>query len=502
MIIADLYIRVSTDEQADKGYSQRDQEERLRKHCFTHNITIGEVIIEDHSAKTFNRPKWIDYLKYLKKRSTKTKLLLFTKWDRFSRNTSDAYQMISQLHKLGVSAQAIEQPLDMSIPENKLLLAIYLSTPEVENDRRALNVFYGMRRAKKEGRMMGTAPYGYLNRSMEDGKKYVAVKEPEASNMIWAFKEVAKGSLPSEHIRIQMIERGGRQITRNSFIEALRNPVYCGRIYIRGHKQEDEYYIKGKHEALISEALFYKVQQVMDSRKKVERPGGRVLSNERYPLRGLLSCPKCGNNLTASGSKGKAKIYHYYHCNWKCGFRVSTELLNEAFEKELLKYEFNPGIKEILKTLLLNNYKAFTGGIDDTKKVIVQEIDTLNGKITKARDLFLSDKIDEEDYREVKKGCKEQIEQLEDKISFVTTESKQLNIPAKLDKALDAIANISKLYVQGDLETKRKIACSIYPEKMVFDGSVFQTPKINPIANYIFMINKELGKKKRPTEKF
>lgn len=27
---ADLYIRVSTDEQADKGYSQRDQEERLK----------------------------------------------------------------------------------------------------------------------------------------------------------------------------------------------------------------------------------------------------------------------------------------------------------------------------------------------------------------------------------------------------------------------------------------------------------------------------------------
>lgn len=33
MKVADLYIRVSTDEQADKGYSQRDQDERLQKHC-------------------------------------------------------------------------------------------------------------------------------------------------------------------------------------------------------------------------------------------------------------------------------------------------------------------------------------------------------------------------------------------------------------------------------------------------------------------------------------
>jgi DNA invertase Pin-like site-specific DNA recombinase len=83
------------------------------------------------------------------------RLLLFTKWDRFSRNTSEAYQMISKLTKLNISPQAIEQPLDLRVPENKLLLAIYLSTPEVENDRRALNVIYGMRRAIKEGQNDG-----------------------------------------------------------------------------------------------------------------------------------------------------------------------------------------------------------------------------------------------------------------------------------------------------------------------------------------------------------
>lgn len=55
---ADLYIRVSTDEQAEKGYSQRDQEERLRKYCELKQIAIRNVIMEDHSAKTFNRPEW------------------------------------------------------------------------------------------------------------------------------------------------------------------------------------------------------------------------------------------------------------------------------------------------------------------------------------------------------------------------------------------------------------------------------------------------------------
>ncbi|MFP3675465.1 hypothetical protein SB724_21865, partial [Bacillus sp. SIMBA_031] len=72
-------------------------------------------------------------------------------------------------------------------------LAIYLAAPEVENDRRALNTFFGMRRAQKEGRVMGTASYGYINKCTEDGRKYIAIKEPEASNMRWAFNELSKG---------------------------------------------------------------------------------------------------------------------------------------------------------------------------------------------------------------------------------------------------------------------------------------------------------------------
>ena len=188
--IADLYVRVSTDEQADKGYSQRNQEEVLRKYCEINSIGIRDVIYEDHSAKTFIRPQWKKILLNLKKYKNKTDLILFTKWDRFSRNAGDAYQMINMLRKLGVEPQAIEQPLDLSIPENKMMLAFYLAAPEVENDRRALNVFHGMRRAKKEGRYVSQAPVGYANRSKEDGSKYIAIKEPEASIMRWAFQEL------------------------------------------------------------------------------------------------------------------------------------------------------------------------------------------------------------------------------------------------------------------------------------------------------------------------
>jgi site-specific DNA recombinase len=82
--------------------------------------------------------------------------------------------MIGLLMKFEVQPMAIEQPLDLPVPESKVMLAVYLSMPEVENDRRALNVKYGMRRGKKEGRWMGKALPGYINRTKEDGRKYIA----------------------------------------------------------------------------------------------------------------------------------------------------------------------------------------------------------------------------------------------------------------------------------------------------------------------------------------
>ncbi len=80
MKTADLYIRVSTDEQADRGYSQRNQEEVLRRYCGIKNIAVKRVIFEDHSAKTFNRPRWNFLLSELRKYKGRTDYILFTKW--------------------------------------------------------------------------------------------------------------------------------------------------------------------------------------------------------------------------------------------------------------------------------------------------------------------------------------------------------------------------------------------------------------------------------------
>src|SRR5258708_14345096 len=103
----------------------------LRKYCNINSLQVRQVIFDDHSAKTFNRPEWKSLLLSLKKKKHGSDLVLFTKWDRFSRNAGDAYQMINVLRRLGVEPQAIEHPLYLSIPANKLMLPSYLPVPAV-----------------------------------------------------------------------------------------------------------------------------------------------------------------------------------------------------------------------------------------------------------------------------------------------------------------------------------------------------------------------------------
>lgn len=496
MKVADLYIRVSTDEQKDKGYSQRNQDEQLRKYCAINNIRVGKVIFEDHSAKTFNRPEWKKLLAILRKqKGGVTDFILFTKWDRFSRNTADAYQMINTLRKFGIEPQAVEQPLDLSIPENKMMLAFYLAVPEVENDRRALNTFFGMRRAKKEGRWMATAPVGYQNRITGEGRKYILPKKPYSDIMKWGFEELAKGDYAVAEIW-RMARQKGLKCSKNNFWVAMRNPVYCGKIFVPKYKDEEACFVPGQHEPIISEQTFYDAQDVMNGRKKVNKV--KVTTLEDLPLRGFLTCPKCGKNLTGSPSKGKTQWYYYYHCTSACGYRANAKQVNEVFTGELKKFSPLPGMKELYAKVVEYHYGLKVKESNNFKRPLLTEIDEINKKMAKARELLISDEIDASDYRLMKQDCEERISRLEEQLkrsSFSGTEIKPL-----IEKLMNTLENVDLFFLDSEIEVQRRIIASIYPQKLELDNSGYRTPKVNEGAAFIYLLNNLLAENKIGTD--
>jgi site-specific DNA recombinase len=479
-----IYIRVSTDEQADKGYSLRHQEEFLKKYCEFNNIEALEVIKEDYSAKTFNRPAFTQLLNKLKSRKLRADFLVFTKWDRFSRNAPDAYAMISTLNKLGIEPQAIEQPLDLNIPENKIMLAFYLSAPEVENDRRSLNTIAGMRRAKKEGRWVSTAPRGYENK-YDAGNKKIIIHNKDAPVLKWAFEQLSTGKFTVEDIRKQCGEKGF-DFKRGSFHEIFKNPIYCGRIIIPAYKNEEEQIVIGIHEPIVSEALYDKVQVALKNRRFKQIY--KTCVQEPLPLRGFLTCPQCGKNLCGSGSTGGSGIKHYYyHCLKGCKERVKANDVNTAYAEYIATFKFKSGVKELYTEILKTVFKVNTGEKNANEKGLQTEIEKNKERLNKAQQLMLDGEMEMSEYKEIKRNIEPKIDALlSQQLSFNQTE---LEYRSYLKKGLSAVQHLGYLFDNLDINGKRDIVRSSLRKNLVFSDGKTRTEKPNELLSLISLVD-------------
>ena len=131
-----IYTRVSTDEQTEKGYSHPNQKAVLENYSASNNINILMHYEEDYSAKNFDRPEFNKLKEYSKANNKSIDLILFTRWDRFSRNAQESYKMLEWFYNQEITVTSVEQPLDIEVPDDKILSTMNLFLPNVwENFR-------------------------------------------------------------------------------------------------------------------------------------------------------------------------------------------------------------------------------------------------------------------------------------------------------------------------------------------------------------------------------
>lgn len=276
----------------------------------------------------------------------------------------------------------------------------------------------------------------------------------------------------------------------------IRNPVYCGKIFIAKYKDEESRFVKGQHEPIISEALYYQAQDVLDGRKRGQYRL-KVASNATMPLRGFLICPDCGKLLTGSASKGRYKYYSYYHCFDGCASRFRAEHVNELFVADLKKYVPRHEMTEVYKTALTEAWYDQTNHLHNDRKQLLAQIKELEDKLSHIRHLLSSRQLDPEDFREMKAEYTGKLEKLEAKLS--ACDDSHINIDNLLDRGLTNLLKLDYIYETGDIEKKREVIGSMYPEKLTFDGTLLRTTRINEAVRFIYMIDRELGQNKNRT---
>lgn len=487
--------RVSSDEQA-AGYSLDSQMEQLKKYCEQRDIQIVYEFLEDASAKTFERPAFDKFLKMAKSNKGFIDYFLFISWDRFSRNTTDAYMMIRTLKGLGIETQATTQPIDFSIPESKFLLAYYLTFPEVDNDRRSIKIKDGIRMAWKSGRWVSGAPKGYLN-SRDALNKPLLIANPKLAPAIVLMFELAATGMSQYRIRAE-IKDLGLIYSRNGIAVALRNPIYMGKLILPPDDNTGAMIVDGVHEGLITEELFYRVQDRLN-RKMNKRiaPKNKKLRPE-LPLRGILNCNNCNSLMTGSASTSKTGAKHfYYHCN-SCGKeRYPAALVNEDLNSvlELMKFKKNPNelFDIVLKKYLSDNGKSSKIENASAKK----ELEVQDKRLENLQILFIDGKIETQEYNKLKAKFISEIENLKGIVT--NNRDKTKDTLEGLKEAINLFKDLPKALKSMEISEKHEILSSIFPEKLKFDGKNCRTLKSSEVLDLILTIDKGFEDKKKGT---
>lgn len=137
------YARVST-----TGQSLDVQLEKLNA------AGCARIYSEKLSGLDSKRPELRACLDYVREGDT----LIITKLDRLARSTLDLHRIVSQLHDKNVIFHVLDQSINTSTNEGRLLFSILAAIAQFETEIRAERQREGVKRAQDKGVKFGRKP--------------------------------------------------------------------------------------------------------------------------------------------------------------------------------------------------------------------------------------------------------------------------------------------------------------------------------------------------------
>ncbi|HEX7069183.1 MAG TPA: recombinase family protein, partial [Rhodothermales bacterium] len=354
----------------------------------------------------------------------------------------------------------------------------YLAAPEVENERRSLNVIYGMRRAGREGRTTGTAPYGYQN--VRDAlHRSTMVPDVNAPLVREAFDLAAYSNESLESIRRHL--RGkGMTLSSTRFHLMLRTPAYIGKNRISPWRDEPGELVDALHEAIVDAAVFHEVQRRRFSAAEDRRAYRKF--NPDLPLRRHIVCPNCGGRLTGGAARGrhggKFPYYWCHHCDRakreeRVRFRANAVevAVEEYFETLRIEEEIGVLYREILRDV--------TRGESDQRRtrqgIVRRQLNEVEQKLLRADEMYLESKLDADSYGRLKGKLVEDRARLQAELDAIGRAGGD-DLARKIDVAVEVLLNPAKLLKSLSPKLKSDFVGVMAPAGLVYDGEELLNP--------------------------
>ncbi|WP_037285725.1 recombinase family protein [Saccharibacillus sacchari] len=274
------YLRVSSEQQAERELSIPAQREALQRHADKSGWNIvAEYVDEARSAKTDERPAFQQMIGIAQKTNKTFEAIVVHKFDRFSRSRADHAIYKALLKKHGVVVVSASEPIEADTPHGFLLESMLEVISEFYNVNLRHETLKGMRENAAQGfHCGGRVPFGY--RHTQIGRKviYELGAKHEVALIRQIFQMAAEGQggkrIAGELNRQSVI--AGKRWSPSTVLSILANPVYLGQRVWNKKKDADgkrneisEWVItEDAHPVIVDQQLWDAAQSSLMQRKQ------------------------------------------------------------------------------------------------------------------------------------------------------------------------------------------------------------------------------------------
>ncbi|HBC94326.1 MAG TPA: hypothetical protein DCZ10_15865 [Pelotomaculum sp.] len=482
MLIA-IYIRVSTDEQAEQGISIPAQKSRLLAYCQSQGWEVFDFYVDDgYSGKDLERPAMQRLMTDAQDKKFNAALVL--KLDRLSRRQKDVLYLLEDVFEPNeIGFKSATETFDTTTPFGKAAIGMMAVFAQLERETIVERVRMAKKESAKQGRFLGgIAAYGYrYNFEL----KVLEIDEIQAQIVRWIYDCYLEREYGYQSIGEKLEQRGvpgptGKGWSKQEIRNILTNPLYAGLVYHQG-----ELY-KGKHPAIIDFEKWEEVQSLINGRGAI-RASANIYSGL---LSGMIWCGECGARMRVKNTwqnhpcTDPKKVIRYYVCysqdgsakymikkeGCKCGYKQAEEVENKVI---LELYSFSNDKKLIQHVVdeanaKTTDEKSLLRGINQARK----DIESIDKKLDRWYSAFEKGALEPDELMERVKSLREKKTYLQEQITNIEIQLQENSSRQTSAKnRIETLENFPAIWEEADEAERRGIITNMVNSVKVYSDN-------------------------------
>ena len=373
--IADIYIRVSTLDQAREGFSLPEQKEKLIEFCKSKGYEIHKVYADEGiSAKDDKRPAYQQMINDIKNGTVN--VIVALKLDRLTRSVFDVEKLMKILEKYGCDLDCKDDDSNTLTSNGRMYIRLTTAFSQNEIERCSERTKFGMVGAVKAGHIPNRTPIGFKRID-----KKLVPDELTKDIIIRMYDLYLEGK---SYQGIANIYNKEEILGRNNWLDSTIQKIMTNELYkgdfVHGKRTKHPQYYEDVVEPIISKEKWNACQyQTKRNARHYERTATYLFTNK-------LKCSVCGNFLGGKDTIRDGLLLQLYDLIRKDNLinKYYTPFIKHKQEDNTKDYKNE--LKELEKQEERIKYAYLNGVVkinefDNELKSIRYKIDNINKKI-------------------------------------------------------------------------------------------------------------------------